>query len=50
MAFDIAGNIPTGSEVTDVVLSLNMSRSRGAGDVELHRVLSDWDEGASEYL
>ena len=48
LAFDIAGNIPAGSSVTNVTLALSMSRtSSGAATVTLHRVLSDWGEGTS---
>ncbi|MFG0327043.1 MAG: DNRLRE domain-containing protein [Phycisphaerales bacterium JB037] len=47
--FDIAGAIPAGSVVTDVQLSLYMSRSKQTFDpVGVHLVLADWGEGASD--
>jgi FtsP/CotA-like multicopper oxidase with cupredoxin domain len=50
IAFDIAGNVPAGSTITSVTLSLNMSRtpSGTARTVELHRLLADWGEGTSQ--
>ena len=49
LAFDIAGNIPEGSTILGVTLSLNMSRTGldTARTVELHKVLADWGEGTS---
>ena len=49
LAFDIAGNIPAGSTILGVTLSLNMSRTGldTARTVELHKVLADWGEGTS---
>jgi hypothetical protein len=49
LAFDIAGNIPIGSTITAVSLSINMSRTptNTAYVVELHRLLADWGEGTS---
>ena len=49
LAFDIAGNIPAGSTILGVTLSLNMSRtgSDTPRTVELHKVLADWGEGTS---
>src|SRR5436190_2283376 len=49
LAFDIAGNIPRGSTIIAVTLSLNMSRTGldTARTVELHKVLADWGEGTS---
>jgi hypothetical protein len=49
LAFDIAGNIPAGSTILGVTLSLNMSRTGSATPriVELHRMLADWGEGTS---
>ena len=48
IAFDIAGNISSGSTVNSVKLTLHMSQS-GVGDetVELHKILADWGEGTS---
>ncbi len=53
LAFDIAGNIPAGSTITNVTLTLNLSRTNdGAGPrtVSLHRALADWGEGTSDAL
>jgi hypothetical protein len=50
LAFDIAGNIPAGSTITGVSLSMNMSRtpSDTARTIELHVLLADWGEGTSQ--
>lgn len=49
LAFDLAGNIPAGSNVTAVTLTLNMSRTSNAAQaVSLNRVLADWGEGTSD--
>ncbi|QDV83740.1 Ig-like domain-containing protein [Planctomycetes bacterium TBK1r] len=47
--FDLAGaSIPAGATITNVELTLNMSQTTtGEADVALHRVTSDWGEGAS---
>jgi hypothetical protein len=49
LAFDIAGNVPAGSTILGVTLSLNMSRTASGTSriVELHRLLADWGEGTS---
>src|SRR6266403_748028 len=49
LAFDIAGNIPAGSTILGVTLSLNMSRTGSATprNVELHKLLAGWGEGMS---
>jgi hypothetical protein len=48
LAFDLAGQLPAGAQITSVSLRLNMSRTiSGATDVSLHRVLADWGEGES---
>jgi hypothetical protein len=48
LAFDIADNIPAGSTINSVTLTLYMSQSRsGAETVELRDVLADWGEGTS---
>ena len=49
LAFDIAGNVPSGSTITAVSLSVNMSRTptNTAYAVELHKLLADWGEGTS---
>ncbi|MCI0439188.1 MAG: DNRLRE domain-containing protein [Chloroflexi bacterium] len=49
IAFDVAGQIPAGSTITRVELSLNMSRSEsGPQNVAAHRLLADWGEGNSD--
>jgi hypothetical protein len=50
LAFDIAGNIPAGSTILGVTLSLNMSRTGldTARTIELHKLLADWGEGTSQ--
>jgi len=49
LAFDIAGDVPAGSIITDVSLALHMSKTiTGPQDVALHRSLADWGEGASD--
>ena len=48
LVFDIAGNIPAGSTIMDVFLTLHMSRTVAPNQtVNLHRVLADWGEGTS---
>jgi len=49
IAFDIASSVPTGSTITQVTLTLNMSRTRNEEQImALHRLLADWGEGASD--
>lgn len=49
IAFDIAGNVPAGAVINSVALTLNMSRTQSPGeDIQLHRLLTDWGEGASD--
>src|SRR5881394_1144704 len=50
LAFDIAGNVPAGSTITGVTLSMHVSRvpNNTARTVELHRLLADWGEGTSQ--
>jgi len=50
LAFDIAGNIPAGSTILDVILRFNMSRTGvdTARTVELHKLLADWGEVTSQ--
>lgn len=49
LAFDIAGSIPAGAEITSATLTLQMSRTiAGATDVSLHRLTADWGEGTSD--
>lgn len=48
VAFDIAGNIPAGSQIDSVALVVNMDRTIAGGHpATLHRLLADWGEGAS---
>jgi FtsP/CotA-like multicopper oxidase with cupredoxin domain len=49
IAFDLAGNIPAGSTITNVVLTLHLSReTNNTGQtVALRRLLADWGEGTS---
>ena len=47
IAFDLSG-IPAGSIIESVTLNLYMTQSvSGASNVTMHRVLSEWGEGAS---
>jgi hypothetical protein len=50
LAFDIAGNIPAGSTILGVTLSLNMSMTPSGTPrtTELHKLLADWGEGTSQ--
>ena len=50
IAFDVASNVPAGATITNVMLTLNMSKSVNiAGQtVNLHRALADWGEGISD--
>lgn len=50
LAFNIAGSIPAGSTITSVSLSMNMTRAatNTARIIELHKLLADWGEGASD--
>jgi len=49
IAFDIEGNIPTGSSIESVTLTLNMSKSTaGITPVSLHSLTSEWGEGTSD--
>jgi len=46
--FDVAGNIPHGAVVESVALSLYLNKGNGgAREMRLHRLLTDWGEGAS---
>lgn len=48
IAFDIAGNVPAGSTVTGVKLTLHMSQANsGSEPFTLQRLLADWGEGSS---
>ena len=49
-AFDLAGDVPVGSTITEVTLTLNMSRTVDDGQVTvLNRMLADWGQGASDH-
>src|SRR5438067_3442148 len=50
LAFDVAGNVPAGSTITGVTLSMHVSRvpNNTARTVELHRLLADWGERTSQ--
>ena len=48
--FDVAGNLPSGSTITNATLTLRVSREpivASASNSSLHRVTTDWGEGAS---
>ncbi|MHC5112089.1 MAG: multicopper oxidase domain-containing protein [Planctomycetota bacterium] len=47
LRFDIAGNIPQGSLITSVALSITVNRSgdNQIADMTLHRASQDWGEG-----
>jgi hypothetical protein len=48
IAFDVAGALPPCAEVSAVTLTLYMSKSiSGTQSVSLHRLTTDWGEGAS---
>jgi len=50
LSFDIAGSIPAGSIIQNVVLRLHVSKVSPIAQVDvfdLHRVLADWGEGTS---
>ncbi|MEE8158570.1 MAG: DNRLRE domain-containing protein [Dehalococcoidia bacterium] len=48
IAFDIAGNIPAGSIIQNVNLTIRMSRTvAGPETINLHGLLADWGEGTS---
>ncbi len=47
--FDVASAVPAGATVTDVTLTLHLSRSiSGPFDVTVHRALADWGEAGSD--
>jgi hypothetical protein len=49
VAFDIAGNLPSGATITSAYLQLYLGDSSSSGnqDVGLHRLLTDWGEGSA---
>jgi len=47
--FDVASQIPAGSTITRVELTLRVTRSAGSSlNIGLHRVLASWGEGNSD--
>ncbi len=49
VAFDLEAEIPAGSVINAVSLTLNMSRTiTGQVRIELHRATADWGEGTSQ--
>ncbi len=49
LAFDVDSVVPAGSVITEVTLTLEMSRTiSDAWNVTLHRMLTDWGEGDSD--
>jgi hypothetical protein len=49
LAFDVAGAVPAGAQVTQAKLTLHLSKTQfGPMPGTLHRVLADWGEGASK--
>jgi hypothetical protein len=49
LAFNVAAVVPAGARIVSATLTLNLSRTTVAGplNVEVHRLLADWGEGAS---
>ena len=48
LGFDVAGNVPSGATVTDVELTMTMSKTiAGTVGVELYRLLEGWGEAGS---
>lgn len=49
LAFPVADSIPAGATITEVTLTLHMSRTiSGAQEITLHRVTADWGEAGSD--
>lgn len=49
VAFDIAGSLPSGALITEVTLTMQMSKTiAGSTTVGVHRLTSDWGEGDSD--
>lgn len=49
IAFDVAGTVPEGATVSEVVLTLFMSMTAsGDQSTSVHRITSDWGEGTSD--
>jgi len=49
IAFDLVGTIPEGATITNVTLTLNMSRSQNSSsrNITFNRLSADWGEGTS---
>lgn len=48
LQFDVATALPSNASITQVTLTLNMSRTiAGSATIALHRVTTDWGEGSS---
>lgn len=49
IAFDLVGSIPEGATITNVILTLNMSKSQNSNNrnITLNRLSADWGEGTS---
>ena len=48
IAFDVAAEVPAGSTITDVTLTLVMNKTRGPEKaIALHRLLAAWGEGTA---
>lgn len=49
LEFDLSGAVPAGSTINSVTLTLrHVQNNNGTQTVRLHRVLTDWGEGASD--
>ncbi len=46
--FDVAASVPAGATITSVDLTLHAGQGNYANTVDLHRLLADWGEGASD--
>ena len=52
LQFDLSGQVPAGSSINSVVLSLNVTRAPAAGvnsNFELYRALTPWSEAAATW-
>ena len=51
ISFDVSSVVPTGATIISAELTLNMSRSTSpTSPVELHALIADWGEGASDAM
>lgn len=48
LAFDVAGQLPVGAEITAATLTLTVTRGGGTREQRIFRLLADWNEGASQ--